>query len=361
MSLEIYKTETMLAAIELMKPKATFLRDRYFPLAADPYFPTEDVLAEFKDEADRRLAPIVEEKKGGIPVSRGGYKAERFTPPYIAPERPLTIDDLKKKGFGEDLFSNKTPEDRVADVLRRDLTDLDEMISNREEKMAASLLTTNQVSMKVYADDYNASEVDTYTLKMYDGGTDPSAYSLGSGVNWSTSSTRITGDLSAMATMLEERGLLAADVLLSPDVADIVINNEQIQKLLDNRRYEMGQVAPEALPVGATRVCTLIINGKQLNFLSYSLKYYDDVAKANKLFLPSGTVVVTAPGAGQRAYGAVTQIEEGDTEHTTHEGARVPHVTVDRHSSVRTLTLKSRALLLPKQANPWVHAQVLGN
>jgi len=361
MSLELYKTETMLAAMELMKPKATFLRDRYFPLAEDPYFPTEDVLAEFKDETNRRLAPIVEEKKGGIPVSRSGYKGERFTPPYIAPERPLTMDDLKKKGFGEDMFSGKTPEDRVAEILGRDLRELDEMISNREEQMASSLLTTNEVTMKVYADDYNGQEVDTYTLKMYDGATDPSTYSLGSGVNWSTSSGRITSDLSAMATMLEERGLSAADVLLSPDVADIVINNDQIQKLLDNRRYELGRVEPEALPNGAVLVCSLIINGRLLNFYSYSLKYFDDATNTNKLYLPSGTVVVTAPGAGHRMYGAVTQIEEGDTEHTTHMGGRVPHVTVNRHDSIRTLTLKSRALLIPKQVNPWVHAQVLGN
>lgn len=361
MSLELYKTETMLAAIELMKPKATFLRDRYFPLAADPYFPTEDVLAEFKDETNRRLAPIVEEKKGGIPVSRSGYKGERFTPPYIAPERPLTMDDLKKKGFGEDIFSGKTPEDRVAEILRRDIIELDEMISNREEQMAASLLTSNQVVMKVYADDYNGNEVDTYTLKMYDGGTDPSAYSLGSGVNWATNSTRIMSDISAMATMLEERGLSAIDVLMAPDVADIVINNEQIQKLLDNRRYELGSVEPEALPAGAVRVCSLIINGRALNFYSYGLKYYDDAAASNKYFLPSGTVVVTAPGAGHRMYGAVSQIEEGDTDPVTHMGGRVPHVTVNRHGGVRTLTLKSRALLIPKQVNPWVHATVLGN
>lgn len=358
MSLEIYKTETMLDAVELMKPKATFLRDRYFPLAADPYFPTEDVLAEFKDETNRRLAPVVEEKKGGIPVSRSGYKAERFTPPYIAPERPLTMDDLKKKGFGEELFSSKTPEDRVAKILRRDLQEMDEMISNREEQMAASLLINNKVDLKVYADDYNANEVDTYTLKMYDGGTNPASYDMGGGT-WTTSNSRIISDVSNMATMLEERGLPAEDVLLSPDVADIVINNENIQKLLDNRRYEMGQVAPEALPAGAVKVCSLIVNGRLMNFYSYSRKYYDDIAKKNKLFLPSGTVVVTAAGAGERLYGAVSQINESDTDPTTYSGARVPHVTVDRHQGIRTLTEKSRPLLKPKQLNPWVSASVL--
>lgn len=361
MSLELYKTETMIEAVKLMKPKASFLRDRYFPLASDPFFPTQDVLAEFKDEANRRLAPVVEEKKGGIVVSRSGYKAERFTPPYIAPERTLTIDDLNKKGFGEDLFSDKTPEDRAAEILGNDLAELDEMITNREEQMAASLLINNQVSLKVYADDYNGDEVDTYTLKMYDGGTNPAAYSLPANTNWDSSTGRIIGDISAMATMLEERGLGATDVLMSPDVADVLINNAVIQKLLDNRRYELGQVAPEALPAGAVRVCSLIVNGRLMNFYSYGLKYYDDAASTNKYFIPSGMVVVTEPGAGQRLYGAVTQIEAGETEFTTHAGARVPHVSVNQHDGIRTLTEKSRPLLIPKQVNPWVSSKVLGN
>ena len=60
----------------------------------------DDVLVEYRD-GDKRLAPFVAPRKGGVTILRKGYTMERYTPPYIAPKRTLTADDLSKKGFGE--------------------------------------------------------------------------------------------------------------------------------------------------------------------------------------------------------------------------------------------------------------------
>ena len=35
---------------------------------------------------------------------------ERYTPPFVAPRRVLTLDELRKRGFGEALYSQLTPE-----------------------------------------------------------------------------------------------------------------------------------------------------------------------------------------------------------------------------------------------------------
>ena len=42
---------------------------------------------------------------------------KRFTPSYIAPKRPLTIDDLKKRGFGEALYTKLTPQQRQGVIM----------------------------------------------------------------------------------------------------------------------------------------------------------------------------------------------------------------------------------------------------
>ena len=34
---------------------------------------------------------------------------ERYTPPFVAPRRVLTLDELRKRGFGEALYSQLTP------------------------------------------------------------------------------------------------------------------------------------------------------------------------------------------------------------------------------------------------------------
>ena len=112
--INIYETQTMVAAMQLIPPKPTFLRDRYFPSTDTELFVTEDVLIDYKDEYKRKMAPCVVPRRGGIPVGREGYRTERITPPYVAPERILTIDNLNKRQFGETLFSRRKPAEREA-------------------------------------------------------------------------------------------------------------------------------------------------------------------------------------------------------------------------------------------------------
>lgn len=60
-------------------------------------------------------------------------------------------------------------------------------------------------------------------------------------------------DMASMISMLTTRGLPATDVLVAPDVADIILSNEWILKLLDNRNYQIGGVDPETLRLAQRR------------------------------------------------------------------------------------------------------------
>ena len=106
-----------------------------------------------------------------------------------------------------------------------------------------------------------------------------------------------------MIRMLTKRGLRASDLVCSPDVADTIINDAAVQKLLDNRRIEIGNVEPELLPDGAAIVARLNVLGRIISVISYDLTYTDDEGN-DKLYIPSGKCVLTAPGAGRTAYGA---------------------------------------------------------
>ena len=106
MPLNIYSTHYLLAAIKELTPPTTFLRDRYFPTNdATDIFETEDVLIEYKD-GNKKVAPFVSPRKGGVTIHRDGSYMVRYTPPFVAPRRTLTIDELKVRGFGEALMSN---------------------------------------------------------------------------------------------------------------------------------------------------------------------------------------------------------------------------------------------------------------
>lgn len=357
MALNFFDTHTLLASVQQLEPLHTFLLDRYFPTnSATDVFATDDVLVEYK-KGSKKAAPFVAPRKGGITILRDGYTVKRFTPSYIAPKRTLTIDDLNKRGFGEALYSQLTPQQRQGVLMLRDLDELRTMNERRKEAMAAEVIFTNGCVMDEYVDDlHNFEEKE---VRFYDGAQNPAVYTPSA--YWSTteaSGKQILNDVAAMISMLTKRGLPATEVLVAPDVADVILANEWILKLLDNRHYEIGGVDPAVLPSGASKICRLNIKGRMIDFLSYE-DTYTEIDGTVKPFIPQGMIAVCAPAAGRTIYGAVTQLEQADGEFHTYAGVNVPKYLSDARSNVRELILTSAPLCMPNNENPFITARVL--
>lgn len=355
MAINIYSTHTMLAAIKQMLSHRTFLRDRYFPTDdSRDIFPTEDVLVEYRD-GNKKMAPVVMPRKGGITIERAGYSTERYTPPLVAPQRPLTIDDLNKKGFGENLFSNRTPAQRQAEILGDDLADFDVMHSAREEYIAAQCMLNNGYVLKQYADKYGSGDYEEFEIRFYAEESNPSVYTPAA--DWDDANADIIGDLTTMIRMLTSKGLPASDLVVNPGVADIIINNPVIQKLLDISRLNIGNIAPTVLPEGAASIGKINVQGRIIEIISYDEQYEDESGQL-QYYIPDGQIVLTAPAAGRGLYGAVTQLEQTDGQFHTYTGRRVPKYLADAKSEVRELKVSSRPLFIPRNRNPWVSAKV---
>jgi len=354
MALDIYKTHTLLAAIEEVPLLHTFLRDRYFPtdLQRD-VFATNSVLIEYK-EGNKKLAPFVAPRKGGITITRSGSYLESYEPPYIAPRRMLTIDDYSKRGYGEAIFSTLTPQEREFNYIMTDETELDTMISRREEAMAAETLISNGCIMKHYADDL-MTVVEEKELRFYDGVNNPAIYTTA--VNWNLPGNKILDDMAAMISLLTSRGLGATEMLVAPDVASTILNDPTIQKLLDINNFDIGGINPELLPVGVARIARLNVKGRMIDILCYEDTYEDDFG-ATKQFIPAGHVVVLTAAVGRTLYGAVTQLEQRDNKTYTYTGRRVPKYLANAENNTRTLTLTSCPLMIPNQKTSWITSKV---
>ena len=356
MALDIFSTHTMLAAVQEINPLHTFLRDRYFPTnESTDLFATEDVLVEYRD-GNKTLAPFVAPRKGGVTVLRKGYKMDRYTPPYIAPKRPMTADDLKKKGFGEALFSKLTPAQRQGALMMKDFEEMDAMIARREEAMAAETLLTNGCIMKHIADD--VAEGDEMEIRFYDGEANPAVFTPDT--DWDKAGADILGDIYAVCEMLAERGLGHTDLIVAPNVGSAILDDEKIQKLLDNRNINIGGVDPAVLPEGVTKIARLNCKGHVVDVLQYSESYTGDDGK-NVNYITAGKAIVTAPGCGRTLYGAVTQVEQADGEFHTYAGKRVPKYLANAEGNTRSLTISSRPLLIPNHKNPFIAADVLAD
>ena len=353
MSLNFYETHNLLMAVEQLNPPTTFLKNRYFPTnGASDIFSTNDVLVEYKD-GTKRVAPFVAPRKGGVTILRGSYEVQRFEPPFIAPRRVLTIDDLSKRGMGEALYTQLTPEQRQRALILKDVQELSEMITRREEAMAAEVLQTNACVMKHIADD--ADVYDEKYIKFYAGDTNPAQYTPSA--SWNKDYGGVLGDLGAMARLLTSRGLGATDLIVGSDVADAILANTEVQRLLDLKNYEAGRIDPSVLGNGATHIATLNAKGRHINVICYDEEYTD--GSATKPYIDPKSVILTAPGAGRTLYGAVSQVEQSDGQFHTYTGMRIPKYLSNAEGNTRSLTLTSCPLLIPNNKNPFIVAKVL--
>lgn len=352
MPFDITNNHHLLAAIEQAQPASSFLRDRYFPCnPSTDIFSTDDVIMEYKN-GTQRVAPFVAPRVGGKTVLRDGYRMERFEPPFIAPKRPLTLDDLGKKGFGEALYANLTPEQRQGAIVTRDMLEMDELITRREEAMAAEVMTTNALIMNHYGD--NAEDFDPKEIRYYDGESNPVTYNTAA--PWDESSD-IYGDIANMLEMADQNHVQVSELVVASNVGRIITANAGIQKLLDIKGYEMGHIQPRQLnKVRAAYLGTIVVDGVSIDIISYGDRYEADDGKIKK-YIPDNTVVLTAPAAGRTVYGAVTQLEE-DKSFRTYAGKRIPKHTVDPDHDIRTLRLASRPLLIPNYKNSFLVADV---
>lgn len=357
MAFNYYDTHTLLASVQQLPPLHTFLLDRYFPTnAASDIFATNDVLVEYR-KGSQKAAPFVAPRKGGITIMREGYTMKRFTPAHIAPKRPLTIDDLNKRGFGEALYSNLTPEQRQGVIMLGDLDELRDMNKRRKEAMAAEVIFTNGCIMHEYVDDFGKKEAKE--VRYYDGEANPAIYVPSA--MWEDTEEggkQMIDDVAAMISMLTKRGLPATECLMAPDVADKFLRNPWILKLLDNRNYNVGGVDPATLPAGAAKIARLNIKGRMIDFLTYE-DTYTDVDGSVKQYVPQGMLAVGAPAAGRTVYGAITQVEQSDGEFHTYTGVDVPKYISDATKNVRELLLSSAPLPMPKNECPFSVARVI--
>jgi hypothetical protein len=349
--LDILSTYYMRAIVDENKPEATFFRDRYFPTAEDDIFAADKVLIEYR-RGDKKMASFVAPRAGDIPVDRQGYEIHEFAPPHVLPSRVLTADELKMRGFGEAILPNSKPAERATRIVQKDMIDLDKRIARREEWMCVQTMITNGCIMQEYIDAETKGE--PLRIRYYDTVSDHE-YTVAE--PWNGTNGDFFGDVEAMCWSLSQDGLPAADLILGSQVAGCIADMEKVGRLLDNRRMEFGGLAPRIENyAGVAHLGSLVFGGFQLNLLNVLHTYEDDDGIVKPYFPPT-SAMVTAPGCGHLMYGQITQIDFGNTIHSTHVGKRIPKLVVDQDKDTRKVRLGTRPLAAPASYSPYRYAE----
>lgn len=348
--LNFFDTYALIAIAEEIVPKQTFFKDRYAPTGEGDIFKADKVLTEYR-KGDRKMAAFVSPRAGDIPMDRRGYSIHEYQPAFIAPSRLLTVDELRKRGFGEALYSNSTKSERAARLILEDMKDMNLRIERREEWMVAQTMIHNACTMQEYIDDQ--TQGDTLYVKFFDNASEHAYTVSGYWTTWAA----MRADVIAMCRQLSRRGLPAVDLLMGTDVAENVLGFTELQRLLDkNSGIITGKIEEELSPYdGVVYMGTVNFGGFKLNLISVDETYVDDNDQEQKYF-PATSAMVTAPNCCHTMYGQITQIDYGSTDFTDHAGIRVPKFTLDQDKDIRKLRLGARPLVAPKNYCPYIYA-----
>ena len=342
MAIDIFNTRTMLAALEQMKRPKKFLLDTFFreTVTSDTKSVDIDIV-----KGKRRLAAFVNPVIAGKPVEKRGYSTNTYAPPYIKPKMITTAAELLDRLPGEILYAGAmSPQDRAMIQLGKNLAELDEMITRREEWMAAQVLQTGSVS--VVGEGVN----DVVSFGM--SGTH--IITLTGDDLWSASTGTPMDDLRTWKRLVtKDSGLSPDTIVMGTAAVDAFLKHADVRNALDNRRIQLGQIDPTVFSaLGVTYYGRLNEIGADL--YSYEEYYYDEDTSADVAMVDTKKVIMGSTQAyTRRQYGAIRDLE------ATASVPRFPKSWISKDPSGRIVQVQSAPLPSLHQSDAFLCAKVL--
>jgi len=326
--MDLYDTRTMLAAIEQMQRPKTFLLDTFFK--GFEQFATKYVDIDII-KGKRRLAPFVSPRMAGKVVEKLGYSTSSYTPPYIKPKMVSTAQELLSRAAGEIVYQGgQSPLERAASQVGSELAELDEMITRREEWMAAQAL--NAGTINVVGDGVD----DVIDFQMP---ADHKVTLTGTAL-WTDSDSDPLKALRAWRRkIIQDSGVSPNVAVFGASVIDAFLGNAKVVNALDTRRVDLGQIDPQVLPDGATYYGH--IKDVALDVYGYDEWYLDDDGDEQPMVAADKILLGSDRTRNARLYGMIQDLDA--------EGAyavpRYPKSWTTKDPSTRFVMLQSAALV----------------
>lgn len=346
MAISMFATRSMMAAIALMPPKRTFLRETFFATVVE--FETSKVDVDIY-KGNQKMAPFVSPIIGGKTMTREGFKTSTFEPALIAPDTITTAGDILTRSPGENIYNPKSAEDRAAEMLMKDMADLDSMITTREEWMAAQALFTGAVTCTG----------EGVSVSVDFGMSSSHKITLGAGSKWTDSGVKPLDNIKTWRDLIIKDSFINPDIcILGATALSAFLNNDDVLKKLDTRYVELGTIKPEQLPNGVTYIGSDRLSG--VDYYSYIGFYVDPADGLQKPFVPDNKVLLGSRQARtSMLYGAVALIDQDTEAFNVVASARVPDSWIQKKPAARFVQISSRPLPVPHDIDAFVVATVV--
>lgn len=179
---------------------------------------------------------------------------------------------------------------------------------------------------------------------------------------WGGSKADILGNLGDWVDKVLHGGFANTDTIIMGKAAKkAFFNDATVQKMLDNRRMNMGEIAPRDLPNGVRYLGHL--TDPSLELYSYGEVYYDDWTDPDtpetKPLIPDNVVVLISSKPNyMMAYGLCTYIDDASQMWVTAQTNRLLRSYVEHHPDRRMVELQAHPLPIPDKVDSWLVATV---
>lgn len=321
-----------------LKPARTFLLDTFFG-ETDP-FGTTSVRVDI-DNRKRRMAPFSSARSKGTQVEKRGYISRTYTPPYVKPFVDYTPEDLAQRFPGEVIQQDDSTQ--MQRLVNRDLQDLNDMYTRREEWMAMQGLVNHQIP--IVGEGYN----ETIDL-LFDASH---TVTLAGADLWTAGTADPYGDIEGIRRQIAQDSGLTCDVgILGADVWDALRLNDSFRAQLDTRRVELGQFMPRELPDGVSYIGDL--KSQAISLFTYDEWFVDPVDDTEKALFPVNKALFGASRArAVRNYAAIQDFDASGNG-SLRRARNFPKTWLENNPSVRYLMVQGSPMPTPVQVQGFV-------
>ncbi|MDX8384668.1 MAG: major capsid protein [Ghiorsea sp.] len=292
-----FQPKTMIGVLNQIKPTSTFLKDTFFK--GKKTHATRSIELDII-KGRRRLAPFVSPHMEGVLVDRNAAASHTITMPYIKQKMVTEAGMLiNQRTAGQTIYEG-TPQKRGQALLAGDLVTLRDMVTRREEAMAAEALVFGKVTVLGEGVDQVVNFLRPATHQLVNTATANA---------WDAAGIDIPAQLRNHArTIAQTSGQTATVCVMGNGAATAFLNNAKVLALLDNRRLDSGQIKVESIGAGASYLGYF----QGIDFYEYN-EWAEDANGVEQPLVAANQVVFGSPSKDNTMhYGAIQDLKAGN-------------------------------------------------
>ncbi len=342
MSLTTYGTRELIGVQTRVKsrPDGFWLRLFTQTIVSD----REDIQFDVVNRDDRRLAPFVMPHVQGKIMAEKGFEAKVFRPAYVKPKHIIDPSKAIPRMAGEALLGEMSLDQRYNAHIAVALQSQDEMISRREDWLAAKAIQFGAVTIS--GENYPTK---TVSFQRHSSLT----YTLASTARWGESAADPLGDIATARQNAFTRGNAPiTDIVFGLTAWTKFLADTDVQNLLDSNfrgtqsDFNRSTALQTGEPFEYQGQISGFAGGGRLNLWTYSNVFKDEDMVETQFLDPNHVVGFGAAVQGFRLYGAIM-----DKGAALRPLARFPKMWDQEDPSATYVMTQSAPLMAPLEAN----------